>query len=461
MKLISKLLLLVITTVGIFSVSVSGLIYFVTYDGMIKSHTSEAITLTESVAAELANPIYFLDIGQIDSITKKLYANPSVVHVSVYDDQGRLLSEDASAHHNTINKNDEFFSKSLSSQKTIFVLDQNIIRISSPIMISEKIGSIQLDYSLEKLNNVLRDTLTMIVTFTIIFFMIGIGIGYFISKSITTPLENLKKATSEIAKGNKSIKIVPNGATEIQELAKNIQFMADELADSQKILIRSERLSAIGQLASRLAHDIRNPLSTIKNSIELIHIGKYDQANEKLKLHLDRLERAANRISHQINDVMDFVKLKPLELGEIDLNDVILHVLEDLKISKIRIDLQTNESVLNLNADSKKLEVLFTNLLLNAQQAIENNGVVIIRTKKNADSAEIEIEDTANALNVDDVPKLFEPLYTTKQNGTGLGLVSCKNIVESHGGKINVSVKPTIFHIVLPLNLKSKIPVET
>lgn len=457
MKLISKLLLLVVTTIGIFSISVGGLIYFVTYDNLIKSQTSEAITLTESVAAELANPVYFLDISQIDSITKRLYSNPLVVSVHVYDDNGRLLSDDAFTHYNTINKNDEFLSKSLSAQKTTFMLDQNLIRIASPITISEKIGSIQLDYSLGKFNDVLHDTLMMIVAFAVIFSIIGIMIGYFISKSITAPLENLKKITNEIAKGNKNIKIIPNGSVEIQDLAKNIQFMADELVDSQKILIRSERLSAIGQLASRLAHDIRNPLSTIKNSIELIRIGKYDQTDEKLKSYLERLERAANRISHQINDVMDFVKVKPLELEETNLNDVILHVIEDLKINKIKMDLQTNESVIKLNADFKKLEVLFTNLLINAQQAIGNDGYIVIRIKKKSNSVEIEIEDTANALDKNDVQKIFEPLYTTKQNGTGLGLVSCKNIVESHGGKISVRVKPTVFHVILPINLESKI----
>lgn len=461
MKLISKLLLLVLATVGIFSISVSGLIYFVTYDNLIKSQTSEAVTLTESVAAELANPVYFLDISQIDSITKRLYANPSVSGVHVYDSEGRLLSYDAFTHYGTINKNDEFLLKSLSAQKTTFVLDQNLIRVSSPITISEKIGTVQLDYSLGKFNYILHDTLMMIVTFAAIFSMVGMVIGYFISKSITAPLENLKKITNEIAKGHKNIKIVPNGSAEIQDLARNIQFMADELADSQKILIRTERLSAIGQLASRLAHDIRNPLSTIKNTVELIRIGKYDQTDEKLKSYLERLERASNRIFHQINDVMDFVKVKPLELEETNLNDVISHVMEDLKTSKIPIDLQVDQSMIKLNADSKRLEVLFTNLLLNAQQAIGNDGRIIIRVKKNSEFAEIEIQDTANALDESETQKIFEPLYTTKQSGTGLGLVSCKNIVEGHGGKISVRVKPTVFHIILPLNLESKIPLET
>lgn len=209
---------------------------------------------------------------------------------------------------------------------------------------------------------------------------------------------------------------------------------------------KDHKLTAIGLLASRLAHDIRNPLSVVKSAVALM---KSENPSEKNQSRFEMIDRAISRITHQIDDVMDFVRSKPLNISEVDVSKVIDKTMSLIEIPPgISINVEPHD--IKLQCDSKQFEVVLNNLITNAIESIGDKGTIKIQVKEIGDMVYVSIEDSGPGVPSDTMEKIFEPLFTTKQTGTGLGLVSCKNIVEQHGGKITVSNNPSTFTIILP-----------
>jgi len=213
-------------------------------------------------------------------------------------------------------------------------------------------------------------------------------------------------------------------------------------------------LSSIGELSARLAHDLRNPLSVIKNSQRILRETKDNP--ESFERTMNRTDRAIDRMIHQINNVMDFIKDSPLKLESTSLLEFINSIISEMNISdEIKINLPSND--VTIQGDKVKLDSLFSNVIRNAIQAMENKGTITIRISEKPDNlVEIEIEDDGPAISKENLDSIFEPLFTTKQVGTGLGLASCKRIAEQHGGTISVTNDPVIFKIVLPISAIDK-----
>lgn len=236
-----------------------------------------------------------------------------------------------------------------------------------------------------------------------------------------------------------------------KELELQRDYLTRQVDEKSSELMKSEKLSIIGELASRMAHDLRNPLSTIKNTIEIMESKPKLKIEEKLQYY-GRLRRAMNRMSHQVDDVLDFVRTSELKLQPYSVLDIINIVKDSITIpNNVRIIVE-QENV-RINCDYRKIEAVFTNLLLNAIQAVENKGDVRIRIIDNVQDVLIAFEDSGPGIDPENFGKIYEPLFTTKQIGTGLGLSICKSIIEQHGGSITVKNNPTTFLVRLPKNL--------
>lgn len=213
----------------------------------------------------------------------------------------------------------------------------------------------------------------------------------------------------------------------------------------------SEKLQVIGELAARLAHDLRNPLSVIKNVVEIMESKQRLRIEEKIICY-GRLHRAINRISHQIDEVLDFVRPSKLTIANNLLNEIISSAIEKIaKPDDVIINLPNN--FVYVSCDFIKFEVMITNLIINAIQAMNNSGQVDIVLSDDGKVVTLQVIDRGSGIPKDVMPKIFEPLFTTKQIGTGLGLASCKAIVEQHNGTIHVSSsvgKGTTFTIQIP-----------
>jgi len=238
-----------------------------------------------------------------------------------------------------------------------------------------------------------------------------------------------------------------------QKLKRQRDNLQIDLREKTKKLAQAERLSAIGELSARLAHDLRNPLTVLKGVVEIARARTNSGETYFSTKQIDMMERAIARMSNQIDDVLEFVKIQSLHTTKNSLLDTIgLSLAKINKPSNVQIHIP--DKGLEFVYDSDKIEIVFDNLLNNSLQAINDDGEITIRFIDLENEVGIEVEDSGDGVSDEIISKVFEPLFTTKKKGTGLGLASCKSIVEQHGGSISVRNKPTIFTVKLPKMLE-------
>jgi len=232
-----------------------------------------------------------------------------------------------------------------------------------------------------------------------------------------------------------------------------------EEAERQALMARQERLVMLGQLAGGVGHELRNPLGVIKNAAYFLKMAL--EAPEKdVEETLDVLEKEVKTSEMIINSLLGFARPKPPLLQKIDINNIVQEVLSSVKIPEI-IELKKNLDVAlpSILADPDQLVILFGNIFLNAIQAMAEGGRLSVETKiSDPGWIAISISDTGVGIPREKLNKIFEPLFTTKAKGIGLGLSIAKIIVESHEGTINVRSevgKGSTFTIMLPIQKKA------
>ena len=279
--------------------------------------------------------------------------------------------------------------------------------------------------------------------------IVAIIASLIIANSISQPIQKLQFTTKEIAKGKLAEKIKISGSDEIKDLASDINKMQISLKQAQNNLIKNERFSAIGELSSRLAHDIRNPISIIKTAVSLWKQTHKDMSEKDLE-NLEMIDNATSKIKYLVENVLDFVRSREPKYEEVSLLKIIQFARKSIHASEnIKISIPTNDIM--IKCDPNQIEVVFENILTNSIQAIgDDSGSITVSTYKENDYVLILIQDSGGGIPEDIISKIFDPLFTTKREGTGLGLASCKSIIESHKGTLTVSNHPTTFRIKLP-----------
>ena len=227
---------------------------------------------------------------------------------------------------------------------------------------------------------------------------------------------------------------------------------AEMIGQAQTDLIKKEKMSAVGELTARISHDLRNPLSIITLTIESLELRINKKMDPKLEEQLPILRDAVARVNHQISQVMGFVKTIPLDIELVSIAKILDDSIKNIHLPK-NIIVTLPENDFSLMADSIQLSVAFSNILSNSVDAIgEGEGSIIIRTINGKNNLVLEFEDSGDGISEEHMQKIFDPLFTTKHHGTGLGLSSVRAIIECHGGTISVKSPPTVFTVALPQN---------
>ncbi len=229
------------------------------------------------------------------------------------------------------------------------------------------------------------------------------------------------------------------------------KYLEKLVSQKSQELSRAEKLATIGELTSRLAHDLRNPLSVIKTTHGLMKDKQNIKIEERLQYN-SRIDRAIQRIVHLVDDVLDFVRVSELQLQKIPVKTIIDSAIDSIDVpSDVSIDKPQNDVV--IMCDFRKMEAVIANLITNSIQAMDSDGKIEIRLLDKGKNIIIEVEDTGPGISDSIKEQIFDPMFTTKSHGTGLGLSICKSVVEKHGGQISIKSNPTVFRITLPKNL--------
>ncbi len=253
-----------------------------------------------------------------------------------------------------------------------------------------------------------------------------------------------------------------------REQSKRHRAVAEQLAEANRRLQeaedagrRSDRLAALGQLTAGLAHELRNPLGTIKGSADMLATSlsrENDVAREMAGFISSEVDRTNSLVSRFLEFARPMqLRLAPAELGYV-IDRAVTHL--DRMGSPVAIFKNYSPDIAPLPIDAELMERVFYNLLLNATQATATGGTVTVKTRRTDDGAyaEVSVIDRGSGIDPKHLQNIFNPFFTTKTDGVGLGLAIVSKIVDEHGGKMSVESEPgkgSVFHVFLPVESKT------
>ena len=304
----------------------------------------------------------------------------------------------------------------------------------------------------------LAEFLSRLGVFYVVMLLIAIVTAYFISSYITGPLQKMSDKISQtrLSKNNQKI-IIENTSEEIGNLIQSYNLMVDALEVSADKLAKSEREHAWREMAKQVAHEIKNPLTPMRLSLQNFE-QKFDPNDPNI---LDKVKDLSKIMIQQI-DLMssiasafsDFAKMPTPQKEQLDIVEVIKHAVNIFSESYIHFESDINH--LQVELDKNQLTRVITNLLNNALYAVQDieNPVIYVRISKIENTIVITISDNGKGIDEEVKDRVFEPKFTTKSSGMGLGLPMVKNIIETYNGTITFTSetnKGTTFIINLPI----------
>lgn len=246
-----------------------------------------------------------------------------------------------------------------------------------------------------------------------------------------------------------------------QQLAKytdRLEEMVDErtreLQQAQEQLVRQERLATLGQLAGSIGHELRNPLGVISNAAFFLRMSQPD-ASEQVREYLDIIENETRISDKIITDLLDFTRIKSIDRQAVSVSDLIGQTLGRFSApSSVQVTLKIPPGLPRVFADPSHVVQVLGNLITNAHQAMPMGGNMVLSAHAHGDMIALAVQDTGIGIPPDHLKKLFEPLFTTKTKGIGLGLAVSQKLAEANGGRIEVQSEPgkgSTFTLFLPI----------
>ena len=294
-----------------------------------------------------------------------------------------------------------------------------------------------------------------------VIFLAGAIVFFTQTRGILRRLSFLKQATVDLAAGEFKLIKTQETPDEMSGLIRNFNQMVFALEQKQEQLVQSKKMATIGTFSSGIAHEINNPLNNISLSTDTL-IEEYDSLDEEeIKEILDDIMAQTERASKIVRNLLDFSRAQSSEMQTIHI-DYILHkttelVANELRIHKISLLKQIEDLLPQTNGDLQKLQQVFLNLIINAEQAIGDYGTITVKAAlADNDFIRTDISDTGPGIDPEHLEQIFDPFFTTKEagKGTGLGLAIVYGIVKEHGGYIEVASKlgeGTTFSVYLPV----------
>lgn len=283
--------------------------------------------------------------------------------------------------------------------------------------------------------------------------------------TVQRPMVELQQKISQVGAGDLNVSVsFAQRNDEIGDLGRNFNRMVEQLRDSREEIerlhrtqmSRAEHFATLGELATGLAHEIRNPLAGIAGVIEII--GRDLPATSPARSVVKDVRQEIARINQIVTDLLQTARPHPPKVRKSDLNTTVEHAVmlgrQQALTKSVEITLQKDASLPEIEHDSDQIHQVLLNLLLNGLQAIDHDGKVSVAVKTRGSCAAIEVTDNGRGIPPEQLPHIFRPFFTTKGEGTGLGLSLARRIVEDHQGRIDVVStvgQGSTFTVVLPL----------
>ncbi len=269
--------------------------------------------------------------------------------------------------------------------------------------------------------------------------VIGVRIGF----GITRPLNALLKGTREMGRDNLQYRIPKGRDDEIGLLIESFNQMAQDLVENRRKRLEAEQIAAWREIARRLAHEIKNPLTPIQLAVQQMR-DKYpgnDPAYQQFVTNCTEIvTEEVENLRSLVQEFANFARMPSLSLSPSDLNECVHNVVRLYPDAHIHLDLEENQPALEL--DAEQMRRVLINLIENGLDASGKNGQIEIRTRTSGDTTILSVIDNGPGVPIEDRLRIFQPYVSTKESGMGLGLAVVHNIIEDHGGHISVQDAP-------------------
>jgi signal transduction histidine kinase len=378
-----------------------------------------------------------------------------IVYSEVYDKNRKLM---AKAH-----KNEEFRGIILppytfdNSKPDMDVREDNNIHVyhlSMPVHEESLgiIGFLRMCITKEYLYRTLEDVKQKLYLFATVVIIIGIVLGLWMARRVLKPVLIINNGVKRLGDGEIGVEIPEVGDGEIKEVAISFNKMSGKLKElidaiktAQENLVRTEKLYAIGEFSAGVAHEIRNPLSSIKMLIQTFERKKEALSSKNFAI----IQGEIDRIDRIIKGFLAFTRPGTAEKKDVNINDILEEVITltrpKMEQSSISLNKRFSSASPIIKGNNDALKQVFINIVLNAIQAMDDEGGTLsIETLANNGSLTAIIKDTGCGIPENNLKYISDPFFTTKENGTGMGLALTYSIVNDHSGKINVESTPKI-----------------
>lgn len=285
--------------------------------------------------------------------------------------------------------------------------------------------------------------------------LVAIAVTFWSASLVTKPVKDLATSVRQVADGDWTTRAKPTSNDEIGQLARDFNFMTEQLVSQRDRMLQAERVAAWREIARRLAHELKNPLFPLQITVETLQRAKtaapeefdeiFEESTTTLLAELTNLKTIIGRFG-------DFARMPAPQFEDVNVNETVREAAGLFQSIAVKPALELAPDLPTIKADPEQLRRALRNLMLNAMDAMPKGGRVTLRTNAIKDTVIIEVADTGEGLTPEEQARLFTPYYTTKQHGTGLGLAIVQSVVSDHGGKISVESEPgrgTTFRIEL------------
>ncbi|MGB8932812.1 MAG: ATP-binding protein [Anaeromyxobacteraceae bacterium] len=301
-------------------------------------------------------------------------------------------------------------------------------------------------------------TVALIALWSLVALAIGVGAAL-VSQRLLAPIQRLTEGVKAVAAGDLTREVEVRGSDELGVLAREFNAMAASLDRQQRDLRNAERLAAVGRISAQITHEIRNPLNAIGLNAELLseELARLAPPPREAAVLVAAISREVDRLEGVAEEYLKFARLPRATPTTLDLDELVASLLEflgpELAAAKVAVSRDLAPSLPPVMGDEAQLRAVVHNLVRNSREAMPEGGTLTVRTRQADGGIELRVADTGGGMPPEVLAHVFEPFYTTKERGTGLGLAYASRVVAEHGGTIQCDSSPgrgTEFTLRLP-----------
>jgi signal transduction histidine kinase len=429
-------------------------IFFFQKATLLNQAQEKSISLTRTLAYTSLNAILLDDYIVVQMLIDSMSESEDIVSIILLDTTGRIIAADIPERRGEMHS-DPILEELLSSKT--FILKKvpsgnNVWDAAFPIYrLNQRIATARLRFTVE---DTYQGLLNSILFIGLIAIVISITLSYKFSRDISKPIKDAVHLADQYGKGNLDASIENIREDEIGQLVHSLNKLSNDLKYMIEDKITNESLVLIGEFAAYIIHDLKNPLSGIRLLSDGLHRRIPEESS--IKKYSTELLLAVQKLQDFVAKTLDIARWTRLDIQDVEIHNLIDDALSTVNTTAIRIDKTYDQTMQYIRGDYKLLHMAIKNILLNAVEAIQNNGRIHIETEWN-NNVHIRISDTGIGIADERLQTIFRPFYSKKESGHGLGLAMVKKAVIMHQGIVNVESKVntgTKFTIVLPQTLQ-------